>query len=146
MDNQMIDQSDIARACYKVVEHIVKTSGNELGCEYDYMPAKAEELPCVSVQTLNGNPVEFGFADGSYIANYRFALYLRQQDSDTASRFDGRSILDGLAKAFLASDINLGDRYTFYSARADTLPSKIAADENYDDYQVTLTVQYKATR
>lgn len=116
----------------------------ELPVRYEDLPASKDSLPCMSMQTLTGTPIERRYKDGSYIANYRFAVYLRQANGDTAGRIDAVSILSGLADAIDGGSVDLGDGAQLWSVTQDTLPSKIAVDEAFEDYQVTFTVKYKA--
>lgn len=141
-----IDQTDVAEKVYDVVEALVSSSSLDLVCEYEYLPATSSELPCVTMQTLTGTPVEREYLDGAYIANYRFALYLRMEAADTASRLSGRKVLDALAKEFAVAKLDFGESYDIWEQRIDTLPCRIAAEEAWADYQVTLTIKYKSHR
>lgn len=145
MAEPSVDQTDIAERVFNVVEAIVEASEG-FSCEYEYLPADAKELPCVMMQTLTGPPLEKTYLDGSYVANYRFALYLRQADADTQARLDARGILNSLAEAVMASTIDLGEGCSMWSLRKENLPSRMQADEGYIDYQVTLALKYKALR
>lgn len=114
-----------------------------LPVEYELLPASG--LPCLSVQTLTGSPIERRYKNGSYIANYRFALYLRQDGSDTAGRIDALSVLTDIAAKIDGGSIDLGASVSLWRIEQDTLPCRIAVDEHYDDYQVTFTVKYRTT-
>ena len=140
-----IDQTDVAERVYGAVEAIAASMPEGLRCGYEYLPADAGELPCLSVATLTGNPVEMGFLDGGYIANYRFAVQLRQAEADTRGRLDAPRILRELATAFCAAPLDLGGA-ALYSRSVDTLPSRVSAAAGAIDYQVTLTVRYRSQR
>lgn len=145
MDDEVC-QADVAERAYRAVEEAARAACPGLRCEYEYLPADAGELPCLSMITLAGSPVEMGFLDGSYIANYRFALQLRQAEADTRGRLDAAGTLRGLADALRSWPLDLGEGKALYSCSVDTLPSRVAAAEGAIDYQVTLTVRYKSQR
>lgn len=148
-----IDQSGIAERVYGAVEALVASSALPLGCEYEYLPTERAELPCISVQTLNGAPVEKRYLDGSYVAAYRFALVLRQESDDTRERLDSTKILRELAAAVRSladpttrTTLDLGSEARLWSISADTLPARVQAQQGCTDYQVTLAVKYKQQR
>jgi len=136
------DQTDIAEKVLEAVEALV---AENLPVEYEYLPADVKELPCLMVSTIPGNPVEKEYVDGSYIANYRFGLLLRQSAEDSQARLDAIRILRNIADDLCKSPPRL-EGVEVWGLNKDNLPSRIATEEPYVDYQVTLTVQYKAHR
>ncbi|MDR3053322.1 MAG: hypothetical protein LBU48_05635 [Coriobacteriales bacterium] len=116
----------------------------ELKVEFDHLPTKG--LPMLSMQTLTGTPVERRFKSGGYIGNYRFALYLRQQAEDNASRLDAEQVLKTLAGQVEKLPLALGASIALLGITQDTLPAKVSSDEAYDDQQVTFTLKYKKGR
>jgi len=144
--NFEVDQTDIAEKTLEVIEGLIKKADKEkISCEYEFLPTNALELPCVTMTTLPGSPIEKTYLDGSYVANYRFGLTLRQTAEDMRKRLDARAFLQQLAKDFCETAIDLGEDCQIWYIKIDNLPSRIADDDNFIDYQVTLTVQYKVT-
>lgn len=140
-----IDQTDIAEKVLNVIEALVATSSIEgLRCEYEYLPTAEGELPCISMATLPGKPIEKEYLDGSYIANYRFALNLRQVAIDERARLDARKVLNDLADVFISTPLDFGSQYAIWKRMKEVNPARVAADEKYLDYQVTLLIQYKS--
>jgi hypothetical protein len=112
-------------------------------CLHESLPADRAQLPCISVQTLTGNPVEKRYKSGGYIGNYRFAVYLRQTAEDNASRLDGSKVMSDLAATIDGSTVDLPAPFEFRELEQDTLAVKVAVDEAYDDWQATFTMRFK---
>ena len=95
----MVDQTDMAERVYEAVEALVESSPLGLRCEYEYLPTKRAELPCLSMQTLGGDPVVRRYLDGGVVLQYPFALVLRQSSEDTRDRLDAPRVLRELSRA-----------------------------------------------
>jgi hypothetical protein len=134
----MSDEVQLAPVVYELVASLT-----ELDVSYEQLPTGREQLPCVSVQTLTGTPVDRRYKDGSYIGLYRFAVYIRQTTEDNASRLDGAKAMTRLAADIVASAVALSEPFVFWSIEQDTLPVKVEAHEAYDDWQATFTLRYK---
>jgi hypothetical protein len=134
------DEALLSKAVYDFVSSLTDTS-----CHYESMPSDAKRLPCVSVQTLTGDPVEKRYKSGGYIGNYRFAVYHRQKDVDNASRLDAAKILSDLAQKINegGKNIVLPTSFDFWGLTQDTLPVKVTVDVAFDDWQATFTLRYK---
>jgi hypothetical protein len=117
-----------------------------LTVKFEELPDKAGVLPCFSMQTLTGNPVERAYKDGSYIGNYRFAIYLRQSGEDAALSLDAFGAIGTLVEGVQALTLTLEQPYEFRGIRLDTLPVKVDVKPNYDDWQATFTMSYKKGR
>jgi hypothetical protein len=129
-----------------LLPHIVfdfVSSRTELDCLHESLPAERSALPCVSVQTLTGTPVERTYKDGSYIGNYRFAVYLRQTTEDNAGRLDGSRIMADLTAAIDKATVELPSPFSFWGLELDTLPVKVDSEPAFDDWQATFTMRYK---
>jgi len=145
LPDREINQTNIAEKVFDTVEVLTKELPG-LGCEYEYLPTNAKELPCLMMSTLPGNPIEKEYLDGAYIANYRFSLLLRQAAEETQARIDALQSLRNLANLLEKDPPELGDGCQVWSCQVDNLPARISAEEPYVDYQVTLRVQYRAHR
>ena len=145
----MVDQTDMAERVYEAVEALVESSPLGLRCEYEYLPTKRAELPCLSMQTLGGDPVVRRYLDGGVVLQYPFALVLRQSSEDTRDRLDAPRVLRELSRALCSlgepeavATLDLGNARLRTIART-SLPARIQAQPGMTDYQVTLAVQYK---
>ncbi len=134
------DQAEISGAVFDAIEAALPDGAPRI--HFEYMPADKAMLPAASMQTLAGDPYVRRYVDGSYIGRYRFAIYLRQASDDDGSRLDAMATLGQIATAVNAAAFTLPDGYDFHRCIQDTLPHRIAADDAFDDWQVTFTVQY----
>lgn len=134
----MNDQALIADAVYQMV-----TGLSSISCGFEELPADATRLPCLSVQTLTGNPIVSRYKNGGYVGAYRFAVYLRQSATDTASRLDAVQTLTDLAVEIDNAEPTLPEAFDFWGIKQDTLPVRVDVDASYDDWQATFTLQYK---
>lgn len=141
-----VDQTDIASKVYDVVESLVTASTIDAACEYEYLSTEGDDLPCFGVYTLAGDPVEKEYLDGTYLANYRFMIILRQPGDDTDSRLFAVAVLRELSDVFANAPLDFGDTYTIWKKERQSLPARLSVTESYVDYQVTLRIQYKAHR
>ena len=93
---------DVAATVYAVVQELMATSFEGVGCTYGSPPTDAATFPCVTVVPMDGDPVEKRYLDGSYVANHRFALLLRTKAENDQARLDARSMIDRLAASLEA--------------------------------------------
>ena len=108
MTNPRVEHEDVAARVFATLETLVAGFSEIKGCEYEHAPTEAPSLPCVTMQTLGGDPIEKRYLDGSRIAAYRFSLQLRQQTEDDQGRLDARSLLERLASEVERAAIDLG--------------------------------------
>jgi hypothetical protein len=134
-----ISFSDVALLSSNVLEAIRTLT--ELQVDYDQLPTTG--LPRLSLQTLTGSPIEKRYKNGSYIGNYRFALYLRQSTQDNDTRLNSVQELTDLAGKVETLNLDCGESISFWGIKPDTLPVKVDSDEAYDDIQVTFTLKFK---
>ena len=125
-----MDRADVVERLYGAVEALVLSSPAGLRCEYEYLPTDRSELPCVSMQVLDGDPIERRYLDGGTVWRLPVALVLRQAADDTAERLDAQEIL----------------RARLREIEAGTLPARVQAAPGTTDYRVTLVVKYKTQR
>ena len=64
-----MDRADVVERLYGAVEALVLSSPAGLRCEYEYLPTDRSELPCVSMQVLDGDPIERRYLDGGTVWN-----------------------------------------------------------------------------
>ena len=145
-----MDRAGVVERVYGAVEALVRTSATGLRCEYEYLPTDRSELPCVSMQVLDGDPVERRYLDGGVIARLPLALVLRQAADDAAERLDAQralrelcAALRGLAGPGAGYELDLGPGTALREISQGTLPARVQAPAGMTDYRVTLVVKYK---
>ena len=143
MTNPRVEHEDVAARVFATLETLVTGFSEIKGCEYEHAPTEAPSLPCVTMQTLGGDPIEKRYLDGSRIAAYRFSLQLRQQTEDDQGRLDARSLLERLASEIEHTAIDLGAGRASWGVSSDTLPSRIESTEGYADWRTELTLKYR---
>ena len=80
-----MDRADVVERLYGAVEALVLSSPAGLRCEYEYLPTDRSELPCVSMQVLDGDPIERRYLDGGTVWRLPVALVLRQATPPSGS-------------------------------------------------------------
>ncbi|MFR1638179.1 MAG: hypothetical protein ACLSVD_02835 [Eggerthellaceae bacterium] len=133
-----MDRADVVERLYGAVEALVLSSPAGLRCEYEYLPTDRSELPCVSMQVLDGDPIERRYLDGGTVWRLPVALVLRQAADDTAERLDAQEILRSLCAAVrsLADpsagySLDLGSGARLREIEAGTLPARVQARRNH---------------
>lgn len=116
-----------------------------------HLPVLLEDLPAdgrdaVMLSTLVGEPYAKRYKSGGHLAEYPFAVYLRSNGGDTASRIDAIRVLGDLSASIDARD---GwpvepEGFNWVSLAARTLPVRVATGETGpEDYQVTFAITYR---
>lgn len=137
------DQATMSGAVFAALSQAMPEGAPPL--HYESMPARREQLPAASMQTLAGDPRVRSYLDGSYIGRYRFALYVRQSADDSGGRLDAMAAIEAMAEAADGAAYDLPDGYDFHRIEQDSLPRAVSAEDGFDDYQVTFSVQYGAS-
>lgn len=109
---------------------------------FEFMPADRSLLPALSLQTLTGDPVLTRFMDGSYIGQFRFAVYLRMSADDDESRLAASALMEQVTSVVAGGTYTLPTGFDYHRITQDTLPRLISVDEGFYDYQVTFAVDY----
>lgn len=112
----------------------------------------AKDPPSMMLQQLSGSYKLRSYIDGSYIGEYPFAVYIRVDGSDTASRLDATGSLLGLSKWLDERNTDgtrknlpiLGSERTAVKIELESYPSIAARyDDGTEDYQALFKMQYK---
>ena len=113
-----------------------------------------KNVPSLMVQQLAAKQKK-AYVNGSYLAEWGFAVYMRVNGVDTASRLDAIACLNDLADWLTETDeegnfvrlpsIDVDRASTFIEMT--TTPSIAARYENgIEDYQAVFTLEYKVRR
>ncbi len=113
------------------------------------------ECPCMVLQQLSAAERLKTYVNGSYIGVWNFAVYVRINAEDTATRFDAVSILEELGSWLSEKDTDgrykrlpeIDETRAATKIEMTTTPS-IAnrGDDGVEDYQALFSLEYKARR
>ena len=119
------------------------------------MEDPGREGPCMVLQQLSAAEVLKTYVNGSYIGVWNFAVYVRINAEDTATRFDAVSILEELG-AWMSEKDSYGryknlpviDEIRVATKIEMTNTPSIAnrGDDGVEDYQALFSLEYKARR
>lgn len=128
---------------------------------WDKRPADFElekirkKAPAMMVQQLSGTEKKKVYVNGSYVAEWRFAVYIRVNGEDTAARLDAVGCLEELARWLTELDSEgryanipiIDDCRTVSKIEMSSTPSIAARyDDGDEDYQALFTLEYKFNR
>ena len=133
-------QADVATCVFGALKMIVEGDPGVASCTYEQTPTDAQGLPCITMQTLDGTPVERRYLDGGRVENYRFALLLRRQALEDQDR------LERVASSLAEADVELGEGRTAWDLSLDTLPYRTESAADYADWKAELTLKYQTNR
>lgn len=139
-------QADVATCVFGALKMIVEGDPGVASCTYEQTPTDAQGLPCITMQTLDGTPVERRYLDGGRVENYRFALLLRRQALEDQDRLDARALLERVASSLAEADVELGEGCTAWDLSLDTLPYRTESAADYADWKAELTLKYQTNR
>lgn len=114
-----------------------------------------KEVPSMMLQQLAASEKKKTYINGSYIGVWNFAVYVRINAEDTASRLDASGCLQALADWLQTRDaqgafVNLPviDDYRKATKIEMSSTPSIAAryDGGIEDYQAIFSLEYKVTR
>ncbi|MBQ4447425.1 MAG: hypothetical protein II897_03940 [Clostridia bacterium] len=114
-----------------------------------------KNVPSLMIQQLAAAQLVKAYVNGSYIAAWSFAIYVRVSGDDTASRLDAIACLNDLAEWLteLDDDGNFVRMPVIDDTRKPTkiemtsTPSIAARyDDGIEDYQAVFSLEYKVRR
>lgn len=112
-------------------------------------------IPSMMFQQLSGAYKKREYISGSYIGSYPFAIYIRVDGKDTATRLDATGALYGLYEWLSAKNaegdyINLpsiDDKRRATNIEMTSIPSIAARyDDGTEDYQAIFEMEYTVRR
>jgi len=112
-------------------------------------------VPSMMLQQLAASEVKKRYINGSYIGTWSFAVYIRVNAEDTASRLDAVECLEALARWLTERDeqgfyVNLPTidvKRKVTKIEMPTTPSIAARyEDGNEDYQAIFSLEYKARR
>lgn len=108
--------------------------------------------PSMMMQQLSGSYKLRSYVDGSYVGEYPFAVYVRVEGIDTATKLDATSCLLDLANWLAVKSPDgsmknlpvLAGGKTAIKIELESLPSlAVKFDDGTEDYQALFKMQYK---
>lgn len=100
------------------------------------------------MQQLSGTAKKVQYVNGSYIASFPFAVYVRINAVDTASKLDATGLLNELGRWLETSNLpELDENMTATKIEMTALPSLAAKyDNGVEDYQAVFELEYYVRR
>lgn len=114
-----------------------------------------KDVPSMMLQQLASAEKKTSYIDGSYIGIWSFAIYIRINAEDTASRLDATGCLNELAEWLNEKDSNgtlvnlpyIDTRRTVNKIEMSTTPSIAARyEDGTEDYQAIFSLEYSVRR
>lgn len=114
-----------------------------------------KDVPSLMIQQLAAAQEVKSYINGSYIAVWNFAVYVRVSGEDTASRLDAIACLNDLADWLTEKDEDgnfvrmpvIDDKRKPTNIEMTTTPSIAARyDDGIEDYQAIFSLEYKVRR
>lgn len=93
------------------------------------------------MQSEVNDPVIKTYKSGTTLYRYSFALLMRMDNSDTATRLNNQRELAAITSAMLANEWNLTG-FKVWQMEQDTTPRVIETEEGKDVCLVTLHIDY----
>ena len=109
---------------------------------FEFLPL---ESPSLMLQTQTTEPVAKLYKSGRKLYRYAFALLLRMDNADTASRINNQRELVAICDALMGAAIT-ADGFNVWEIRQDTTVRVMAADEGCDVCFSTLHVDYEEVK
>lgn len=103
---------------------------------------------CLMMQQLSGTSKKKVYVNGSYMASFPFAVYVRINAIDTASKLDATGLLNGLGQWLETNELpELDEDMTATKIEMTALPSLAAKyDNGVEDYQAIFELEYYVRR
>lgn len=105
---------------------------------FEFLP---EQSPALMLQSETNDPLLKQYKSGRRVYRYSFALYLRLDNTDTASRLNNQRELQAIADALCAVE-TIAD-FTLWSITQDTTARILATEEGMDVVQILMHADYE---
>lgn len=106
---------------------------------FEFLPV---ESPALMLQTQTTEPTVKEYKSGRKLYRYSFALLLRMDNADTASRIGNQRELIAICDAVMGADLR-AEGFAVWEIRQDTTVRVMATDEGSDVCFATLHVDYE---
>ena len=111
------------------------------GIEFEYLPPERSGM---SLTTIQGAYKTAQYIDGSYEAQYQFGILYRSLPTDSEERSDAESELNKLGEWAEENWPDLGDGKNVTTVQRTSSASLLARyDDNVEDYQILMTMEYE---
>ncbi|WOC74833.1 hypothetical protein RX717_12725 [Intestinibacillus sp. NTUH-41-i26] len=109
--------------------------------EFEYLPPERSGM---SLTTIQGAYKTAQYIDGSYEAQYQFGILYRSLPTDSEERLDAESELNKLGEWAEENWPDLGDEKNVTTVQRTSSASLLARyDDNVEDYQILMTMEYE---
>lgn len=143
-DTPSFNNSDIATQLLDLIQEIAN-SIKPLPVKFQELTAQAGELPRLMLAPTDSNTVDVQqYISGEQIYPFPCVLRLRQSVRDEQTRLDARVYLEVITKALLTHCQAL-DGYVACRKPTATMPVCLGETNDFEDWEVTLSLIYKTT-
>lgn len=117
----------------------METNLAEYNVGFEFLP---EQSPALMLQSEITDPVLQQYKSGRTVYRYQFALYLRMDNADTASRINNQRELQAIADAVLSAQLTLTG-FVLRRIEQDTTVRVLLTEQGLDVCLVTLHIDYE---
>lgn len=109
--------------------------------EFEYLPPERSGM---SLTTIQGAYKTAQYIDGSYEAQYQFGVLYRSLPTGSEERLDAENALNDLGEWAEENWPELGEGKTVTTVQRTSSASLLARyDDNVEDYQILMTMEYE---
>lgn len=138
------NNADIATQLLDLVQEIANAI-DPMPVKFQELTASAGDLPRLMLSPINGESYDIQqYISGEQIYTFPCALRLRQSIRDEQTRLDARSYLANITKDLLVK-CQVLDGYVVCRKPTATVPVCLGATNDFEDWEVTLSLIYKTT-
>lgn len=138
------NNTDIATQLLDLVQEIANAI-DPMPVKFQELTASAGDLPRLMLSPVNGESYDIQqYISGEQIYAFPCALRLRQSVRDEQTRLDARAYLASITKELLTK-CQVLDGYVVCRKPTATVPVCLGATNDFEDWEVTLSLIYKTT-
>lgn len=138
------NNADIATQLLDLIQEIANAI-NPMPVKFQELTASAGDLPRLMLSPINGESYDAQqYISGEQIYAFPCALRLRQSIRDEQTRLDARAYLAKITKDLL-TQCQVLEGYVVCRKPTATVPVCLGATNDFEDWEVTLSLIYKTT-
>lgn len=133
--------ADSVAVAKDMLRHLNRWQDKPCKFALEELPNKA---PALMLQPLASSGIERKYIDGSFIGQFTFAVYYRDDMMDTADKLSAYDTLEALAYWLENSPLPiLGGKRTALKIEQTATPALAQTDDDTEDYQTIFSLRYK---
>ena len=138
--------ADLASAIFEAIKAKTALYPQIKGCLFEREPEEGQELPCLVVRMLEGDPAARRYLDGHTLGRFAFACELYERAGDDAARLSARETLSLLAVDLAGQGMHLGSDGPVANVRLTGAPTAQLLESGATAWKVTLEIHYLVQR